>query len=70
MPHCEIPKGLISAIQEGQCVAFVGAGFSAAANLPPWGKLLELIAATEGVPDDVRAHAATKIKEGSGHALD
>lgn len=68
--HGEIPKGLTSAIQDGQCVAFVGAGFSAAANLPPWGKLLELIAATEGVPDDVRAHVATKVKEGGGHALD
>jgi hypothetical protein len=70
MPHGEIPKELISAIQDGQCVAFVGAGYSASANLPSWGKLLELIAATDGMPDDVRVHVAMKVKEGGGHALD
>lgn len=37
----EVPQGLLDAISKGQCVAFVGAGFSGAARLPGWAKLLE-----------------------------
>jgi hypothetical protein len=37
----EVPQGLLDAISKGQCIAFVGAGFSAAARLPGWAKLLE-----------------------------
>lgn len=39
-------KELISSIERGDCVAFVGAGFSAAANFPQWRALL-LALATE-----------------------
>lgn len=35
-----IPADLIKAILNGSCVAFIGAGFSAAAKLPSWGDLL------------------------------
>lgn len=39
----EIPQGLIDAIKEGNCVAFVGAGFCMSCNLPDWPTLLENI---------------------------
>jgi NAD-dependent SIR2 family protein deacetylase len=32
--------GLLKSIEEGNCVAFVGAGFSIAAGLPDWATLL------------------------------
>ena len=37
---CADVAGLLKSIEEGTCVAFVGAGFSTAAGLPDWGKLL------------------------------
>ena len=42
-------RELTRAVWDGQCVAFVGAGFSAAAHLPGWIQLLE--AAACEVPD-------------------
>jgi len=39
----DIPHGLIDAIKQGNCVAFVGAGFSVPAGMPGWGKLLSNI---------------------------
>jgi hypothetical protein len=47
MPEISLPQAnderidgrLIAAIREMRCVAFVGAGFSAAAGLPRWGEL-------------------------------
>ena len=39
MPCADV-AGLLKSIEEGNCVAFVGAGFSTAAELPDWGKLL------------------------------
>ncbi len=36
----EIPGDLIEAIRSGGCVAFVGAGFSAAGGMPQWKELL------------------------------
>ena len=36
----DIPKELIAAILENRCVAFVGAGFSRAGNLPTWQQML------------------------------
>lgn len=35
-----VPRNLLKAVQEGNCIAFVGAGFSAAAGLPGWAALL------------------------------
>lgn len=45
-----IPDALITEIDEGTCVAFVGAGFSAPA-VPEWSSLLETVAA-RGLPCD------------------
>jgi hypothetical protein len=41
----KIPPALIQAIKSGNCVAFVGAGFSAPAQLPGWSDLLKRIVA-------------------------
>lgn len=38
-----VPKHLVSEIRSGNCVAFVGAGFSAAAGLPSWSALLKFV---------------------------
>ena len=32
----EIPPKLIEAIKQGNCIAFVGAGYSAPCKLPGW----------------------------------
>ena len=39
-----IPPELIQAILQGDCVAFVGAGFSAAGGIPQWNQLLRRLA--------------------------
>lgn len=41
-----IPKHLISEIRSGNCVAFLGAGFPAAAGLPSWSSLLRYVIKT------------------------
>ena len=53
-------------------VAFVGAGFSAAAKLPGWAKLLRgcVERAKDKLPDDLFKFLLGKIQEGSGEAFD
>lgn len=50
-----IDPRLLAAITGGSCVAFVGAGFSAAAELPPWRELIMKLAAEDpdGSMDEV-----------------
>lgn len=51
----EIDPRLLEDIRAGNCVAFVGAGFSAAAGLPPWPELLRTVA--RGLsPEEADAH--------------
>jgi transcriptional regulator with XRE-family HTH domain len=69
-PRDETPADLLAEIQAGNCVAFVGAGFSAAADLPGWKKLLAALAEDAGVEPDTAAHVATCLQQGSAHALD
>lgn len=38
-----VPDGLINSIKSGNCVAFIGAGFSVPAKLPTWAELLRKI---------------------------
>ncbi|MCJ7781264.1 MAG: hypothetical protein MUQ27_10615 [Acidimicrobiia bacterium] len=45
-----IPKHLVKEIHAGNCVAFVGAGFSAA-GVPAWAELLSAIAASSFLGD-------------------
>jgi hypothetical protein len=40
MDDFQIPAHLLKEIRAGRCIAFVGAGFSAAAGLPSWMKLM------------------------------
>ncbi|HWJ06263.1 MAG TPA: SIR2 family protein [Steroidobacteraceae bacterium] len=54
----EIDPRLLEDIRAGTCVAFVGAGFSAAAGLPAWPDLVRAVA--QGLPPAERAeHRAT-----------
>jgi hypothetical protein len=65
----QIPPELVREINAGNCVAFVGAGFSAAANLPSWAQLLARLA-TEAGNEEVVAHVQACIQRGSAHAFD
>jgi CheY-like chemotaxis protein len=72
MAKPRLPQGLIDAINAGECVAFVGAGFSAAANLPQWPQLLAGIAKARALDKQakLRRYVLRRIKEGTAHALD
>lgn len=50
-PRC--PEHLAAEISAGNCVAFVGAGFSAAAKLPDWTTLLRRLATRAGISGQV-----------------
>jgi len=61
---------LVQEILKGDCVAFVGAGFSAAASLPRWGELLECIACeTTRLTDEDRQRLHELVGVGTGNAL-
>jgi transcriptional regulator with XRE-family HTH domain len=64
-----VPDELLSEIQAGNCVAFVGAGFSAAAGAPTWATLLRQVAKRGRVPKQVRAHVEESVAQGSSSAL-
>lgn len=64
----DLPSHLIDRVRGGDCVAFVGAGFSAAARLPMWGDLLRDIASV--ADEDVRGRVMGLVAKGSAHALD
>jgi CheY-like chemotaxis protein len=68
----EVPPALFQEINRGNCVAFVGAGFSAAAGLPGWRALLRSLAQTEGVEAETRAHVLQLLDDpgATAHALD
>ncbi len=60
-PAVRIPRKLVQAIRDGDCVAFVGAGFSVPARLPGWGRLLEfLVDELCGTTDDGDPHNGEK----------
>lgn len=65
-----VPPRLVSEILAGNCVAFVGAGFSAAASLPGWKPLLREIARGDDVDPAIATHVEQRIAHGSAHALD
>jgi len=65
-----LPAPLIESIHAGNCVAFLGAGFSIPAGLPGWGELLSGMATHEKVPVEVRAHVLHLVEGGSAHSLD
>jgi hypothetical protein len=67
-----VPAGLVGEINRGNCVAFVGAGFSLAAGVPSWKDLLVRLAETEGVDATLRDHVRTLVERpaASAHDLD
>jgi CheY-like chemotaxis protein len=62
------PSELVSAIQEGKCIAFVGAGFSGAAKLPGWVELLNELA--QQVEPRLRDHLQHLLSQKSGAAFE
>ncbi len=65
----QIPDALINEIHDGNCVAFVGAGFSPTV-IPPWGELLSKLATQSEVATDIENHVASLVHKGSAHAFD
>jgi hypothetical protein len=67
-----VPHGLLDEINRGNCVAFVGAGFSLAAGLPVWKELLRQLAETEGVDATLSDHVRglAKRSDATAHDLD
>ena len=59
-PRPDIESGLMEAIRGGSCVAFVGAGFSAAAGLPSWQSLIGRLA--EAVPPDHQDQVRAQVR--------
>jgi hypothetical protein len=55
----DIDPRLLDEIRRGNCVAFVGAGFSAAAGLPSWPALLRVMA--DALPGDLAAGSRATI---------
>lgn len=64
----ELPAGLLSAIQAGNCIAFVGAGFSIPAKLPSWIALLKDLSGH--VSPGLRKHLKLLLKEKDGASLE
>jgi hypothetical protein len=67
-----VPAGLVGEINRGNCVAFVGAGFSLAAGVPAWKDLLLRLTETEGVDATLQAHVRGVVQRPapSAHDLD
>ncbi len=65
-----LPTGLLDAIRAGNCVAFVGAGFSQAAGLPSWKALLGSLARHGAVSPDLRHHVAAVAASDAATAHD
>lgn len=66
----EIPRSLIDSVLAGDCVAFVGAGFSAAAGFPSWKSLLFELSQDPDVPGTSRRYLQQILEKGSAHAFD
>lgn len=70
----DVPPQLVQAIHEGNCIAFVGAGFSAAAQLPGWSGLLTAILETgaqeKSVSPGLQSEIEAMIGEGTSSSLD
>src|SRR5579871_150054 len=57
-----IPEDLKSAIEEGRCIAFVGAGFAGAARLPTWESLLMTLAQRPEIGERVRQYIQSRLQ--------
>jgi hypothetical protein len=61
---------LTETLLAGNCVAFVGAGFSAAAKLPKWGELLLKIAGESELSTQETREIGALVERGSAHAYE
>ena len=57
-----LPQHLVREILAGNCVAFVGAGFSAV-GVPSWAELLSSIAAGDDVPEAIKTRVAHLLQD-------
>jgi hypothetical protein len=64
-----LPEHLVARIREGNCVAFVGAGFSAAAGLPSWPVLLRRLA-RDVANDELRSHVHERLEAPTSERLE
>lgn len=69
-PLPTVPPALVEQILAGNCIAFVGAGFSAAAELPQWVDLLCDLSARPEIPAELRAHVTRLCESPAAHRLD
>lgn len=65
-----LPYGLIKALHAGTCIAFVGGGFSSAADLPSWSDLLRGLGARHEVHESHRMHLESLLAQQTAHAYD
>ena len=65
----QIPRALVNAIRAGRCVAFVGSGFSSAANFPGWELLLRELAA-DSKAESIRPQIEKRLEDKTSHAFD
>jgi hypothetical protein len=63
-----LPEHLVHEILAGNCVAFVGAGFSAPAKLPTWPELLTTLA--EPLDADLKGHVMRLVARGNSDAFE
>jgi hypothetical protein len=63
VPDGTVPPHLVDEICSGNCVAFVGAGFSVTAGLPGWAKLLDQLVEQAGGGGWIREDEAQSLKE-------
>lgn len=66
-PRSGIDSRLLEDIRAGNCVAFVGAGFSAAAGLPAWPDLVRAVARQLPAAEQEANRATIEKLVGSGH---
>lgn len=68
-----LPPGLVEAIEAGNCIAFIGSGFSAAGGVPTWNRLLLKLGARLASEDETRGYVERLLDEAhtpSAHDLD
>ncbi len=65
----EIPAELVRSIRAGECVAFVGAGFSAPV-VPAWWKLLDLIADNDALESESADRVRRLVAKGTSKNLE
>jgi hypothetical protein len=69
-PMSDIHESLLQSLRSGDCIAFLGSGFTSAANLPSWRTLLQQLAGRPEIDDARRAHVQALLEKRTAHAND